>query len=239
MTMVPGPGDAIDSGDNAAAAALAVDQRGFIRPDNSIIDIGAVEVQLLVDAIDDAFTVSEDGTLSGNVRDNDSSDGATVTGNTDPAAGTLAAPVAADGSFEYDPNGAFESLAVGETGTDTFTYDISNGSTDTATVTVTINGVNSYPTAVDDTGFVTHKATTHVFSSASLAANDTDPDTSDTLKVGGVVNGTTAQGAHVTFRATDNSITYNPGASVTLQAETRRRLKSPSIRQRPGRSTAR
>ena len=29
-----------------------------------------------------------------------------------------------DGTFTYDPNGAFESLAVGETATDTFTYTI-------------------------------------------------------------------------------------------------------------------
>jgi VCBS repeat-containing protein len=28
----------------------------------------------------------------------------------------------ADGSFSYDPNGQFESLAVGETTTDTFSY---------------------------------------------------------------------------------------------------------------------
>ena len=33
----------------------------------------------------------------------------------------------ADGSFAYDPNGAFEYLAAGETATDTFTYTISDG----------------------------------------------------------------------------------------------------------------
>ena len=33
----------------------------------------------------------------------------------------------ADGTFDYDPNGQFESLAVGETGTDTFSYTIDDG----------------------------------------------------------------------------------------------------------------
>jgi len=48
-----------------------------------------------------------------------------------------------DGTFDYDPNGQFESLAPGETAIDTFMYTISdsNGGTDIATVTITITGV--------------------------------------------------------------------------------------------------
>ncbi len=59
-----------------------------------------------------------------------------------------------DGTFNYDPNGQFESLAVGETATDTFTYTITdgNGGTDTATVTITINGRNDTPVANNDGG---------------------------------------------------------------------------------------
>ncbi|MEL7015973.1 MAG: Ig-like domain-containing protein, partial [Pseudomonadota bacterium] len=47
-----------------------------------------------------------------------------------------------DGTFDYDPNGAFDFLDDGETGTDSFTYTISDGQggTDTATVTITIRG---------------------------------------------------------------------------------------------------
>ncbi|MHC5761440.1 VCBS domain-containing protein, partial [Nostoc sp.] len=53
-----------------------------------------------------------------------------------------------NGSFNYNPNGQFESLAVGATATDSFDYTISdgNGGTDTATVNVTINGVNDAAT---------------------------------------------------------------------------------------------
>ncbi|AFZ51399.1 Ig-like domain-containing protein [Dactylococcopsis salina] len=50
----------------------------------------------------------------------------------------------ADGSYEYDPNGAFQSLNDGETATDSFTYTLSdgNGGTDTAEVTITVNGLS-------------------------------------------------------------------------------------------------
>ena len=80
-----------------------------------------------------------------------------------------------DGKIEYDPNGQFESLKAGETTTDTFTYTINDGKggTDTASVTVTITGVNDTPTANDDTGAVSEDgpATT-----IDVLADDTDPD---------------------------------------------------------------
>jgi Ca2+-binding RTX toxin-like protein len=53
----------------------------------------------------------------------------------------------ADGTFTYDPNAQFNALAVGESGTDSFTYAISDGSglTNTASVSLSINGVNDAP----------------------------------------------------------------------------------------------
>jgi uncharacterized delta-60 repeat protein len=49
-------------------------------------------------------------------------------------------------TFTYDPNGQFDDLAAGETATDTFSYVITNGIlTDTATVTITITGVDNPP----------------------------------------------------------------------------------------------
>jgi len=55
--------------------------------------------------------------------------------------------VNADGSYTYDPNGAFDSLAEGQSTTDTFSYTTSGttGVTDTATVTITIDGLNDAP----------------------------------------------------------------------------------------------
>ncbi|MEM9271740.1 MAG: cadherin-like domain-containing protein [Cyanobacteria bacterium P01_F01_bin.143] len=47
-----------------------------------------------------------------------------------------------DGTFDYDPNGQFESLSNGESAIDTFSYTISDGSlTDTGTVTIEIAGL--------------------------------------------------------------------------------------------------
>ncbi len=58
----------------------------------------------------------------------------------------------ANGSYDYDPNGAFNSLPAGQSTTDSFTYQVSdgNGGTDTATVTITINGVNDLPSLSND-----------------------------------------------------------------------------------------
>jgi VCBS repeat-containing protein len=52
-----------------------------------------------------------------------------------------------NGTIHYDPNGQFTNLTQGQTATDTFTYEVSDGfhTSNTATVTVTINGVNDPP----------------------------------------------------------------------------------------------
>ncbi|WGV24804.1 beta strand repeat-containing protein [Halotia branconii] len=52
----------------------------------------------------------------------------------------------ANGSLTYEPNASFDFVAVGQNGTDSFTYTTSNGSlTNTASVNLTINGVNDAP----------------------------------------------------------------------------------------------
>ncbi|MEL7400506.1 MAG: Ig-like domain-containing protein, partial [Pseudomonadota bacterium] len=57
----------------------------------------------------------------------------------------------ADGSFDYDPNGAFDGLEITQQGFDTFAYTIadSEGATDTAIVTITINGISTVDTDAD------------------------------------------------------------------------------------------
>ncbi|WP_165357464.1 Ig-like domain-containing protein, partial [Sphingosinicella sp. CPCC 101087] len=56
----------------------------------------------------------------------------------------------ADGSYDFDPNGQFDDLAVGETRTTRITYTVSDGEggTDTATLEVTVTGTNDGPVAV-------------------------------------------------------------------------------------------
>ncbi|MEP0981787.1 Ig-like domain-containing protein [Leptolyngbya sp. FACHB-17] len=121
----------------------------------------------------------------------------------------------ANNSFTYNPNGKFEFVGVGKTATDTFTYGVTNssGGTDTATVTVTIAGINDAPTGVDDS-LTTDEATTLTISALS---NDFDTDIGDTLSIthanGTAVSAgsilTLASGAKVTFNA-DGTFSYNP-----------------------------
>lgn len=49
-----------------------------------------------------------------------------------------------DGTFDYDPNGAFDALDDGESAVETFTYTVDDGTgrTSTATVSIQVNGVD-------------------------------------------------------------------------------------------------
>ncbi|MFY0662846.1 MAG: VCBS domain-containing protein [Shimia sp.] len=114
---------------------------------------------------------SEDGpvvTVSANVSDVDTSDTHTFTVDTTGTLGSVTNN--GDGTFDYDTNGAFESLGVGETATDTFTYtvDDGNGGTATETVTVTITGQNDAPIAEAVVGEVGEDPA--AFSSANVGA---------------------------------------------------------------------
>ncbi|NND71023.1 MAG: tandem-95 repeat protein, partial [Rhodothermales bacterium] len=80
----------------------------------------------------------------------------------------------ANGSFDYDTNGAFESLGSGATTEDKFTYTATDGiATDTATVTIQIIGVNDTP--VFDSTPVTAATEDSAYSYA-IATSDVDGD---------------------------------------------------------------
>lgn len=105
-----------------------------------------------VNAVDDAVGVSEGGSVAGNVLANDSApDGvAAVALETGPANGALT--LNPNGSFVYVPGALFESLALGETATESFSYRLTDadGDSDTATVTLRIAGANDAPVAAAD-----------------------------------------------------------------------------------------
>jgi VCBS repeat-containing protein len=94
----------------------------------------------------------------------------------------------ADGSYNYDPNRAFEELNEGETDTDSFTYTVSdgNGGTDTATVEITINGVtdNQAPILEQELTFILNPNEPENFNGS---VETTDPE-------GAEVNFTITQG---------------------------------------------
>ncbi|MDB3946984.1 Ig-like domain-containing protein [Candidatus Pelagibacter sp.] len=92
--------------------------------------------------------------------------GSSVTGDY----GTLT--IGADGSYTYAANSANE-LDDGDIGTDIFTYTVSDGSlTDTATLTITVEGINDAPVAQDDYGFINENSTLTV-SNGDNATTDT------------------------------------------------------------------
>lgn len=147
-------------------------------------------------AVDDTNTVSEDEVLtaSGNVLDNDSdADGdeltPTLLSDTTGEHGLL--EFNADGSYIYtldNRSADVQALGVGQTLTDTFTYQIDDGTggMDTATLTITITGSNDTPevtpdnpaVAQPDEGVVQEDVTLSV--SDNALDNDDDPD-GDTL----------------------------------------------------------
>jgi VCBS repeat-containing protein len=174
-------------------------------------------------AMDDAVSTSEQTSLTFDPRRNDRDDDTlTIIGvNTTGTHGT----VTTDGStITYTPNADTDALASGETVTDTFTYTISDagspvhlhglfglfsrGHTDTATVTVTITGVNDAPTVVNDSYSTLPTSTLE----GNVLTNDGDVD-GDTLTAA-VVTGNDANKGTLVFNS-DGSFTYTPKASFS------------------------
>ena len=152
---------------------------------------------------DNPVTVAAPGVLN-NDSDLDVGDTLTVTSvDTSATVGALTA-WNAEGSFTYDPDGQFEYLQAGSSTTDSFTYTVSdgNGGIDTATVTVTINGIsdNDPPVAVNDT------ATTPEDTPITIDVLNNDFDINgDTLTVDSVT-----QGANGSAINNGGNVTYTP-----------------------------
>ena len=151
-------------------------------------------------ATDNDYTVGEDdgSAVVGNALTNDTGDGV----DSDPDGDTLTVTpqtgvsgsnggvfsIDAAGEVTFNPDGDFEDLAVGATRDTTLTYEISdgNGGTDTATITVTVQGRNDGPTATDNDYTVGEDDGAAVVGNALTGDTgdgvDSDPD-GDTLSV--------------------------------------------------------
>jgi VCBS repeat-containing protein len=121
--------------------------------------------------------------LLGNDTDPDAGDTKTLVSVTDSAAGAHVS-INGSGDVVYDPDSLFQSLAQGQTTTDTFTYMMqdSAGAMSSATVTVTVVGVNDAPITelcglgVQEDGFA----------SGQLLAHDVDAGTTLTYTLVGI-----------------------------------------------------
>jgi VCBS repeat-containing protein len=181
----------------------------------------------------DTATGSEGGVITGNVLTNDHDpDGDTLTVGTTPVVapmhGTLV--LNADGSYVYTPQTTFS-------GTDSFTYRVTDadGGTSTATVTLTVTAVNHAPTSSSPAS-QTNTIGTAVSVSEAAHFNDVDGDalvyTATGLPPGltidagtGVVSGapTTVGTYQVTIVATDPSglssnYTFTWGTTAAVNA---------------------
>ncbi|MBS0560863.1 MAG: tandem-95 repeat protein [Proteobacteria bacterium] len=87
----------------------------------------------------------------------------------------------ASGNVLYSPNGAFASLSVGQTATDTLHYTVSDdhGGSNVGVLTVTVSGVNAPPVA----GAVAANTDPSTPISVDALAADSDPNAADTLTI--------------------------------------------------------
>lgn len=120
---------------------------------------------------------------------------------TQPANGTLS--LAADGSFTYTPNSTFS-------GTDSFTYTASNGTTASSPATVTITVASNRPTALAHSYSISQNTTLSVNAASGVLSGDSDPQ-SLSLTAAAV-----ATAGHGTLSlAADGSFVYVPATDFT------------------------
>ena len=164
---------------------------------------------------DDNITIDEDTVITFDVTTNDidaNGDTLTVTSVSGPAiVGTFTDN--GDNTITYSPVGAWDQLPLGASATELLSYDVSDGtSTVTASVLITVKGVNDLPIAIDE------KLTIDggIPVSVDVLANDTDLDDGDVLAI------TTAFADPEDFAGGDfelvgGTITWSPAPGYTPQ----------------------
>ena len=156
-------------------------------------------------------STSEDGPtgpVAYNASDVDAGDALTFAITTQPTAGV--ATDLGDGTFSFDPDGDFEALDDGDTQVVSFTCSATDPSmaTDSATVQVTVNGVNDAPATGADSYTVTENETLTVDAAAGVLANDSDVEGDALMVVAGTYTPAGIGGTLVL--AADGSFEYTP-----------------------------
>jgi VCBS repeat-containing protein len=145
-------------------------------------------------AVEDGGSVLLDAaTLLANDTDPDFIHGDTlsITGVSQAASGAVVSLV--NGAVQYDVGSLYQSLAQGQTTTDTFSYTVTDtaGATSTAEVTMTITGINDGPVTADDQAAVQEDLS--IAATGNVLSNDSDIDQGTVLQV---ANAGTQQGQY-------------------------------------------
>ncbi|MBL0046805.1 MAG: tandem-95 repeat protein [Bacteroidetes bacterium] len=164
----------------------------------------------------DNYTTNEDALLNGtSVLANDSDgDGDALTVSTIPVSNVTHGVLIlnSDGTFIYIPTANYN-------GSDSFVYQVCDGSSlcSTTTVIITINAVNDSPVVVNDLSSVNED---NVLNGSSVLINDSDPEsntlTVNTIPISGPSNGILALSATGTYTYSP-SPNYNGTDSFTYQ----------------------
>ncbi len=207
--------DDTDSVDEDGTVTRLISDDQELDHDDTDVDTDDVSGSL---TITDIRTGPKDGT------GNDGTVGVALTGEF----GTLT--VNADGSYTYVADQEkSDQLVTGQTGTDTFTYTVSDGNdTSAAELSFTVTGINDNdPVAVDDTDTVKRDSsiTRDKDSTLAINADDTDAD-GETLTISAVRTGQVEGGGKggpakvgTTLKGTYGTLTLNADGSYTYAAD--------------------
>lgn len=111
------------------------------------------------------------------------------------------------GAFSYTPSNGF-------TGTDTFTYRVSDGTAFSApvTVTITVTAANRPPVAVNDS-YTADKGVALTVAAPGILGNDSDPDNGDTITAS-LISAPAANTGTLTLNS-NGSFTFMPASAFT------------------------
>ena len=179
----------------------------------------------------DADSTDEDTPLTSaqGVLDNDSAPAAGVTLTavleTPPAKGVLT--LNSDGSYSFDPRGAFDDLNVGQSANETFAYRVMDSRATTpdsapATVIIAVTGRNDAPVAVDD-AFDVQPGTVLDLAALGINVLDNDTDVDDSslnvVLVSGLPPNTgtlTVNNFNAATSEWDGTFVYDPGSFLGI-----------------------
>ena len=139
-----------------------------------------IDVNRVPEALNGALLATEDGgAIVGQLEaiDHDTGDTLTFSVETQPAEGSVT--INADGSYSFNPGADFQDLAQGATRDVTFDYRVTDAQGDfsTATVTVTVTGVNDAAViSGDSAGTLTEDTAATLTATGTLTVTDDDSE---------------------------------------------------------------